>query len=263
MKRFPIVQPYVESKEQLISKEEDSMATTSISDLPGEIIQQILLYCPPITLAAVQRLSRRYNALVEPFLWRHQCRTQYRYWDPEHHIKEKLRGNINDVDWQNVFSERQRIDRITSSALEGILANQMGRIDKFQRIVECGYDAKDCLLQHMAIDDDGEDVLARRYMLYVACAMSANTGAGTTVTQYWAVCTAQGQSKNGHGFRIKKIFHWKELWGRTICLFYMIEKATSMRYYIFVLVTAIVLIEYRFPPASTPLQMPFEPSIPI
>ncbi|MCJ1414554.1 hypothetical protein MMC32_000881 [Xylographa parallela] len=139
------------------------MATTSISDLPGEIIQQILLYCPPITLAAVQRLSRRYNALVEPFLWRHQCRTQYRYWDPEHHIKEKLRGNINDVDWQNVFSERQRIDRITSSALEGILANQMGRIDKFQRIVECGYDAKDCLLQHMAIDDDGEDVLARRY----------------------------------------------------------------------------------------------------
>ena len=186
------------------------MANTSISDLPGEIIQQILLYCPPVTLAVFQRLSHRYNAFVEPFLWRHQCQTQYRYWDPKHHIKDKFRGDINAVDWQNVFAERQRIDRNTSSALEGILASQMGRIDKFQRIAELGYDAKDCLLQHMAAVDDMEDVLARRYVLYVTCATSANAVTGITAMQYWAVCIAYGRSKNGHSFKFKKIFHSKE-----------------------------------------------------
>ncbi|MCJ1390840.1 hypothetical protein MMC18_003701 [Xylographa bjoerkii] len=139
------------------------MATASIANLPGEIIQQILLYCSPITLATFQKVSRRCNALVEPFLWRYQCQTQYRYWDPKHHIKEKFRGDINAIDWRNVLAERRGIDRTTSSALEGILASQMGRIDKFQQIVECGYDAKDCLLQHLAVGDDAEDGLARRY----------------------------------------------------------------------------------------------------
>ncbi|MCJ1378071.1 hypothetical protein MMC17_001167 [Xylographa soralifera] len=153
----------IKQESTLTGKKEDSMATTSISDLPGEIIQQILLYCSPVTLATFQRVSHKYNALVEPFLWRYQCQTQYRYWDPKHHIKEKFHGDINAADWRNIFAERQRIDRITSSALEGILESQMGRIDKFQRIVECGYDAKDCLLQHLAGEDDGEDVLARRY----------------------------------------------------------------------------------------------------
>ena len=152
------------------------MARTSISDLPGEVIQQILLYCSPVTLATFQQVSRRCNALVEPFLWRYQCQTQYRYWDPKHQIKEKFRGGIYAVDWRNVLAERQRIDRITSSALEGILASQMGRIDKFQQIVECGYDAKDCLLHHLAVDDDAEDVLARRYVPRIACAISTNTG---------------------------------------------------------------------------------------
>ncbi|MCJ1398660.1 hypothetical protein MMC11_001861 [Xylographa trunciseda] len=139
------------------------MATTGISDLPEEIIQQILLYCSPITLTTFQRVSHRCNALVEPFLWRRQCQIQYRYWDPKHRIKEKFRGDINAADWRNLLAERRRIDRVTSSALEDILASQMGRIDKFQRIIECGYDAKDCLLRHLTVDDDAVDVLARRY----------------------------------------------------------------------------------------------------
>lgn len=138
------------------------MVSTTVSDLPNEVIQQILLYLPPLCITSFQRVSRRFNTLVEPLLWKHKCQTLYRYWSPQRCIREKYAAEVNSHDWKSIFAERHRVDRITSTTLDHILDSQTGRIDKFQRIVDCGYDAKDCLLRHMKCDDDAEDVLARR-----------------------------------------------------------------------------------------------------
>ena len=139
------------------------MAPITLSDLPNEVIQQILLYIPPSSIASFQQLSSRFNALVKPLLWRHYCRTLFKYWSSNHHIKQKFLTEANSVDWKLTYGQRHRVDRITSTALDSILASQAGRIEKFQVIVEFGYDAKDCLLRHLRCDDDDEDVLARRY----------------------------------------------------------------------------------------------------
>jgi len=138
------------------------MSSITISDLPNEVIQQILLSIPPLSIVNFQQVSRRFNTLVEPLLWKQKCQTIYRYWSPRHQIREKYLANANSHDWQSVIAQRHKVDRITTATLNSILESQTGRIDKFQCIVDCGYDAKDCLLRHMKCDDDAEDVLARR-----------------------------------------------------------------------------------------------------
>ena len=138
------------------------MPSISLGSLPNEVIQQILLYVPAPSLAAFRCLSRRLRDLVEPFVWRHHCNTEFRYWSPKHHIKEKFSGAVGAADWENVFMQRYKADVAISKLLDGILASQVNRVEKFDRIVEYGYDAKDTLLRHLTVDDDAEDVLARR-----------------------------------------------------------------------------------------------------
>ena len=139
------------------------MGSMTISDLPNEVLQQILLYLPPLSIASFQQVSRRFNTLVEPLLWKQKCQIFYKYWSAQHCIREKYSANVSLYDWQSIFAQRHNVDRITTATLNSILESQTGRIDKSQRIVDCGYDAKDCLLRHLKCDDDAEDVLARRY----------------------------------------------------------------------------------------------------
>lgn len=138
-------------------------AATSLASLPNEIIQQILLYIPPSSAPAIQQVSRRFNDLIQPILWRYHCRTQFRYWDRKHNIQEKFADDVAKVDWKKVFATRHSVDRATSRAIDAILSCQVGRVEKFQSIVRFGYDAKDTLLRHLNVGDDAEDVLARRY----------------------------------------------------------------------------------------------------
>ena len=139
-----------------------AVAATLLADLPNEIIQQILFYVPPSSVLAIQRVSRRFNDLTQPLLWRYHCRTQFKFWDQKHNIQEKFSYEVAKVDWKKVFSNRHSIDRATSHAIDAILCSQVGRVEKFQTVVEFGYDAKDTLLRHLDVDDDAEDVLARR-----------------------------------------------------------------------------------------------------
>ena len=141
------------------------MAYATLDDLPNEVIQHILLYVPPASVPALQRVSRRFNDLTQPLLWRYHCRTQFRYWDEKHGIQDKFSGNIAKVDWKKAFSERHNIDRSISQAIDSILSRQTGRIEKFEQIVGFGYDAKDALLRHLNVGDEADDVLARRYAL--------------------------------------------------------------------------------------------------
>lgn len=138
-------------------------AATSLASVPNEIIQQILLYIPPSSAPAIQQVSRRFNDLIQPILWRYHCRTQFRYWDRKHNIQEKFADEVAKVDWKKVFATRHSVDRATSHAIDAILSCQVGRVEKFQSIVRFGYDAKDTLLRHLNVGDDAEDVLARRY----------------------------------------------------------------------------------------------------
>ena len=137
--------------------------TLTLDQLPNEIIFQILLCIPPTSVPALQQVSKQFNDLSQPLLWRYHCSKTFHYWSPEHAIDEKFNGPVAKVDWKKVFTQRRQIDRSISREIDSILGSQVGRIEKTSRIVEYGYDAKDTLLRHMSVADDADDVLARRY----------------------------------------------------------------------------------------------------
>ncbi|KAH0558805.1 hypothetical protein GP486_004559 [Trichoglossum hirsutum] len=136
----------------------------SLLDLPDEIVHAILIYIPPVDLPSVQQVSRRFNRLSnEPFLWRYHCKTQFKYWDPSHNIRQKFKQDVASVDWKRLCVHRLVVDRSATRLLNSILESQTGRIVRTQQIVDLGYDAKDTLLRHCHAGDETEDVLARRY----------------------------------------------------------------------------------------------------
>lgn len=136
----------------------------SFTDLPNEIIFQILLHVPPCFASALQRVSRRFNELAHPLFWRHHCRTQFRYWNQGDDIQVKLFSHEATTDWKMVFKRRHMVDKTTSHELDSILAGQRGRIKKSEIIAKSGYYAKDTLLRNLSVGEDAEDVLARRYI---------------------------------------------------------------------------------------------------
>ncbi|KAI9052523.1 hypothetical protein LZ554_003867 [Drepanopeziza brunnea f. sp. 'monogermtubi'] len=133
--------------------------------LPDEILQHILTFCPPSDLLLnIQSVTKRFHSLAaEPLLWRHHCRAEFKYWEPKHHIQQKFRANVGDVDWKRLYTHRRKVDIRTTALLDRILDRQTDRISNFQSISEYGYDAKDTLLRHCRTDESAEDVLARRY----------------------------------------------------------------------------------------------------
>ena len=136
----------------------------SLQDLPNEILHQIFLQLPPTSIPIVQCVCRRFNDLSLALLWRHHCRTLYKYWAPSHRIQERLDANVNHTDWKCLFLERHATDRQAKEILNSILASQSGRLPKAERILQHNYDVKDKLLQTFTTAyDDAEDVLARRF----------------------------------------------------------------------------------------------------
>ncbi|KAI1848356.1 hypothetical protein JX265_008864 [Neoarthrinium moseri] len=142
------------------------MATASPFDhLPDEIIHQILQYlAPEQTLAAIPRLSRRFHRIAQtPLLWRYYCETTFKYWQSDHDIRGKLRNKSSHVDWKALFTLRLSRNRRIADLVDGIVASRVSRLQKTEEICQYGYDAKDYLLSQCRIDDDVDDVLARRY----------------------------------------------------------------------------------------------------
>ncbi|KAL9584845.1 MAG: hypothetical protein Q9212_001877 [Teloschistes hypoglaucus] len=136
---------------------------TLLHDLPSEILFQILLCVPPPSVLAIQQVCRKFDDLAQPLLWRSHCRTQFSYWRPEYNIATKLAQNASRVNWKDLFRTRHLADRAISDELEEILSSQTGRIERSERILAHDYDAKDTLLRNSHVNDDCEDVLARRY----------------------------------------------------------------------------------------------------
>ena len=139
------------------------MAIT-LSELPVEVLHHILSYIPPSSVPTVQTVSRKFNNLPQPLLWREHCFTHFKYWSTDHDLQQKFAGAVDKTDWKTLFSDRYSIDRSISREVDGILATQRNRIEKAENIMAHGYDAKDTLLRHRNVGDDAEDVLARRYL---------------------------------------------------------------------------------------------------
>ena len=135
---------------------------TALTDLPNEVIFQILLQVPPSSAHTLQQVCRRFRDLTQPLLWKQHCRTQFRYWSQTHSIQEKFANKAAKINWKKIYSDRQIIDQYTHQEISSILASQQGRIEKSEKIVNLGYDTKDGLLRNLNVNDEAPDVLARR-----------------------------------------------------------------------------------------------------
>lgn len=137
----------------------------SLHQIPDEIIQHLLLYLPPEdNLVTFQRLSRRMSRIArEPLLWRHHCRARFLYWDSRHGFFAKLSGRASATDWMGLFIARLRRNARAARLLDHVISSGPGDAESYGNLARLGCDAKDFLLDQSRIDDDAEDVLARRY----------------------------------------------------------------------------------------------------
>lgn len=134
----------------------------SLQHLPEEILYQILSYCPPSTCAALNGTASSFHGVTnDPRLWRRYCQRSFQHWDPRHDLPSKLAGPVAAVEWKDLYVVRHRVDRTTRHLLDGILAGQTGRMEKFRALVELGCDVKDTLLRNCAPETQQDDVLAR------------------------------------------------------------------------------------------------------
>lgn len=136
----------------------------SLPILPDEILESILLSATPQTTTSLAQTSQRFKDVTSsPLLWRSYCAHYFQFWDSRHQIERKFRAPLSAVDWKSLFRERYWVDVQTGRILDDVLGSQCGRIEKVQRIVRFGYDAKDALVRHAGAGEEMEDCLARRY----------------------------------------------------------------------------------------------------
>ncbi|KAF2466841.1 YccV-like-domain-containing protein [Lindgomyces ingoldianus] len=137
----------------------------SFTALPTETLEAIFQHLDPRSLVSVSRTSKHIKQITfdSPVIWRHFCRTHFKFWAVHHNISEKFAGPLSDVDWRELFIYRMHIEKRTTQLLNKVLQRQQGRIRYINEIADFGDDAKETLLQEGACPDDAEDVLARRY----------------------------------------------------------------------------------------------------
>lgn len=134
------------------------------SQVPDEIIQHLLYYIPPEdNLSNFQLVSHRLRHLAdEPLLWKYHCRTNFRFWHPEHNLQRRLKGRASDTPWKKLFILRKSRNEQLKRLLGEILVTKVGRLKRYEKVCQLGYDAKDFLLEQCKADENAEDVLARR-----------------------------------------------------------------------------------------------------
>ena len=136
----------------------------SIANIPNEIVHHTFGHLPPVAFGAVQLVCRRFFGLLNSMNWHEMCRKYFKYWDHRNGKGVDLLQSGSNLDWKRSFVARHRIDLEVTNLLSSVLTSQTGRLSKIERVVELGYDAKDTLLRHLAVDDATDDVLARRYV---------------------------------------------------------------------------------------------------
>ncbi len=133
--------------------------------LPYEIIRQLLLYLPVRDIARARQATKEiYHVASDPTLWRTCCLADFRYWNPEHGLRERLRQPVLLGHWESLYAIRVGRNKRASDWLEKIIRTRTDHIEHISVLTGdgFGYDVKDLLLKQMESDEDVEDVLARR-----------------------------------------------------------------------------------------------------
>ena len=86
---------------------------TTITDLPNEVLQQILRNLAPSSLLQLQRVCCRFFKLADSSVWRYVWRSCYKYWDAGRHDRGVL-GSLTPVDWRQTCLERLRLESKTT-----------------------------------------------------------------------------------------------------------------------------------------------------
>lgn len=140
------------------------MPATTLTSLPDEVIQSILVYLPPTSTVSVQLTCRRLqNVASEPLIWKDYCRRTFRWWDRRHSLASKL-ADPSFTAWKQLFATRADSSWHTRTALDSIINDQVGRLDSIQLILKAGYDAKDDLFSLFWNAAVSRNHLAQRYV---------------------------------------------------------------------------------------------------
>ncbi|KAK8175021.1 hypothetical protein IWX90DRAFT_379025 [Phyllosticta citrichinensis] len=136
----------------------------SLLALPDEILTNILFYLDPDSLNAVQPASRRLQSVAgQEILWRYNCHIHFRHWNPKHNYTALLQRPVAQVPWRQLFVQRKRIEAKARRLVDELVATHKQRGTHIEWLAEQGYDVKDELLRQKSVDEEQEDVLARRY----------------------------------------------------------------------------------------------------
>lgn len=210
----------------------------SLIHLPDEILHSILCYSSPQSCAAIEQTNSRFqNVTNERLLWRHHCQSHYKFWDGRHDMPRKLACPVNSTNWKALFVFKYQVDRSVTRLLDSILVSQIGRIEKFRRVVDMGYDTKDTLLRYSLIES-GEDSLARRWatdsMQVGMCfpwidQCLVPITKGTMPTRSWLACTEALPYRNGRNSNAENPCHSTEPWPALISLYLKVELGIWMK----------------------------------
>ena len=139
------------------------MALARLTDLPDEILRCICFFVDWNDALSLQATCRRFvDVANEHLLWKHHCRTSFKYWSAPHQISTRL-ADHNFIEWKELFMKRHKADFKTRSVLQDIVSSQTARTPKIEAIGSLGYDSKDVLLHNHARASEFDDQLARRY----------------------------------------------------------------------------------------------------
>lgn len=118
-----------------------------LTELPDEILANIIQCLDVSAIVALNRTAKRFVDLAnEPLLWRQFCRSEFKYWDDRRKFRALLADPLSS-EWRDLFASRVKTSKSTSTTLQEIINDTVGRSDKIQAIVEQGYKVKDTLLK--------------------------------------------------------------------------------------------------------------------
>ncbi|KAA8909794.1 Hemimethylated DNA-binding protein YccV like-domain-containing protein [Sphaerosporella brunnea] len=146
------------------------MTMPGLLSLPEEVLTAIISCISDNCLANVSQVCRKLNRICSsPLEMRQRC-LSFRWWSDHHEFEKKKRlSRIADVNWRALLLYRIKVRLATSRLLDEIISNPTNHINNFNKIVDFGYDAKDCLAMHAEVaDDEVDDPLARRYQATAA-----------------------------------------------------------------------------------------------
>ena len=136
--------------------------SSQLTTLPDEVIQVVLTYLPPLSNIALQQTCRRFADVAnEPLLWKEYSQRTYKWWDSRHQFQTKL-SDASFSGWKDLFAGRYRTSRTTRRAIDEIVAEELGRLDSLQIILDIGYDAKRDLLDLFYNAASSKNHLAQR-----------------------------------------------------------------------------------------------------